>query len=55
VRAIPVARLIVYDGVAHVPMEEIGERSASDAEAFVSAALQAQSADRAREGVTRAP
>jgi pimeloyl-ACP methyl ester carboxylesterase len=37
-RAIPGARLIVYDGVGHVPMEEIGERSAADAEAFLSAA-----------------
>src|SRR5216684_3918318 len=36
-RAIPAARLIIYDGVGHVPMEEIGERSAADADAFVSA------------------
>jgi alpha/beta hydrolase fold len=46
------------DGFAlagHLPMEEIGERSAADADAFVSAALQARSADRAPEGVTRAP
>jgi pimeloyl-ACP methyl ester carboxylesterase len=41
--AIPGARLIVYDGVGHVPMEEIGERSASDAGAFVSAALRPRS------------
>ena len=37
--AIPGTRLIVYDGVGHVPMEEIGERSAADAGAFVSAVL----------------
>src|SRR3954447_9213679 len=33
--AIPAARLIVYDGVGHVPMEEIGQRSAADVEAFL--------------------
>ncbi len=36
--AIPGARLIVYDGVGHVPMEEIPERSAADAEAFLAEA-----------------
>jgi pimeloyl-ACP methyl ester carboxylesterase len=46
-RAIPRASLIVYDGVGHVPMEEIGERSAADAGAFVSSAWSARSADRA--------
>ena len=46
-RAIPGASLIVYDGVGHVPMEEIGERSAADAAAFVSSAWSARSADRA--------
>ena len=38
-RAIPGAKLAVYPGVGHVPMEEIGERSASDAAAFLLAAL----------------
>jgi pimeloyl-ACP methyl ester carboxylesterase len=41
-QAIPAARLIVYEGVGHVPMEEIGHRSAADADAFL----------RAREGAT---
>ena len=36
-QAIPGAKLIVYDGVGHVPMEEIGQRSVLDAEAFLSA------------------
>ncbi len=35
---IPGAQVIVYDGVGHAPMEEIPERSAADAEAFLSAA-----------------
>jgi pimeloyl-ACP methyl ester carboxylesterase len=34
--AIPGAKLILYPGVGHVPMEEIGKRSAADAEAFLS-------------------
>jgi len=55
VSAIPGASLIVYDGVGHVPMEEIGERSAADADAFVSATLRAQSASRVPDGVTTAP
>src|SRR5437879_7369638 len=55
VGAIPGASLIVYDGAGHVPMEEIGERSAADADAFVSAALRSQSGDRAPDGITRAP
>ncbi len=54
-RAVPAARLIIYEGVGHVPMEEIGERSAADADAFVSAALRAQTAEQALDGVTRAP
>jgi pimeloyl-ACP methyl ester carboxylesterase len=29
------ARLLVYNGVGHVPMEEIGARSAADAQAFL--------------------
>ncbi len=37
-KAIPGAKLIVYDSVGHLPMEEIGERSAADAEAFLTAA-----------------
>jgi len=53
--AIPSARLVIYEGVGHVPMEEIGERSAADADAFVSAALRAQTAEQALDGVTRAP
>jgi len=55
VRGIPGARLVVYDGVGHVPMEEIGERSAADTDAFVSAALRAQSAAREPAGMTPAP
>ena len=35
-QAIPGAQLIVYQGVGHVPMEEIGERSAADVDAFLS-------------------
>ena len=35
--AIPGARLIVYPGVGHVPMEQIPERSAADVRAFVDA------------------
>jgi pimeloyl-ACP methyl ester carboxylesterase len=35
-RAIPGAQLVIYEGVGHVPMEEIGERSAADVEAFLS-------------------
>jgi len=54
VRAIPAASLIVYDGVGHVPMEEIGQRSAADAAAFVAAALRAPSTGRSPVGVTRA-
>ncbi len=33
---IPHARVIVYDGVGHVPMEEIPEITAKDADAFLS-------------------
>jgi pimeloyl-ACP methyl ester carboxylesterase len=55
VRAIPGASLIVYEGVGHVPMEEIGERSAADADAFVSAALRAPTAEREPDGATGAP
>lgn len=33
--AIPSARLIVYEGAGHVPMEEIGHRSAMDVDAFL--------------------
>jgi pimeloyl-ACP methyl ester carboxylesterase len=29
------ARLVVYPGVGHVPMEQIPERSATDLEAFL--------------------
>jgi pimeloyl-ACP methyl ester carboxylesterase len=36
--AIASARLIVYDGVGHVPMEEIGPRSALDVDAFLTGA-----------------
>ncbi|HET7784464.1 MAG TPA: alpha/beta hydrolase [Myxococcales bacterium] len=36
--AIPSARLIVYQGAGHVPMEEIGERTALDVEAFLTGA-----------------
>ncbi len=35
--AIPGAQLRVYPGVGHVPMEEIGERSAADVAAFLAA------------------
>jgi pimeloyl-ACP methyl ester carboxylesterase len=41
--AIPGARLVVYDDAGHVPMEEIGERSATDADAFLAGALHAPS------------
>jgi len=34
-KAIPGAHLIVYEGVGHVPMEEIGERSAADVDSFL--------------------
>jgi pimeloyl-ACP methyl ester carboxylesterase len=43
-RAIPGAKLVVYDEAGHVPMEEIGERSAADADAFLSAILRPQTA-----------
>ena len=33
--AIPVAKLVTYPGVGHVPMEQIPERSAADLEAFL--------------------
>lgn len=33
--AIPGARLVIYPGIGHVPMEEIGEKSAADVEAFL--------------------
>ena len=36
--AIPSARLIIYEGVGHVPMEEIGQRSALDVDAFLTGA-----------------
>lgn len=36
-RDLPRSRLVVYDGVGHVPMEEIPRRSARDARAFLSA------------------
>lgn len=35
--AIVESRLIVYEGVGHVPMEEIGHRSARDVDAFLTA------------------
>jgi pimeloyl-ACP methyl ester carboxylesterase len=38
-RAIPGASSIVYQGIGHVPMEEIPERSAADAGGFVLSAL----------------
>jgi pimeloyl-ACP methyl ester carboxylesterase len=34
--AIPGSKLVLYEGVGHVPMEEIPEQSAADAEAFLS-------------------
>jgi pimeloyl-ACP methyl ester carboxylesterase len=34
--AIPGCKLVIYQGVGHVPMEEIPERSAADVEAFLS-------------------
>ncbi len=34
-RDLPDSRLIVYDGIGHVPMEEIPERSAADAREFL--------------------
>ena len=37
--AIAGARLIVYQGAGHVPMEEIGQRSAADVDAFLTHAL----------------
>lgn len=43
-RAIPGAKLIVYEDAGHVPMEEIGGRSAANADAFLSAALRPQTA-----------
>lgn len=42
-RDIPGSRVIIYDGVGHVPMEEIAERSAADARAFL---LQSESVRR---------
>jgi pimeloyl-ACP methyl ester carboxylesterase len=36
VEAIPGAELVLYEKVGHVPMEEIGERSAADVERFLS-------------------
>jgi pimeloyl-ACP methyl ester carboxylesterase len=35
--AIPGAKLIVYPGVGHVPMEQVPDASAADAKAFVDA------------------
>jgi pimeloyl-ACP methyl ester carboxylesterase len=40
--AVPGAELIVYESLGHVPMEESGESSALDVEAFLSKALAAQ-------------
>lgn len=37
-RELPSSQLVIYDGVGHVPMEEIPERSAADARAFLLAA-----------------
>jgi len=34
-RDLPHSRVIVYEGVGHVPMEEIGSQSAADAKAFL--------------------
>jgi pimeloyl-ACP methyl ester carboxylesterase len=33
---IPHARVIVYEGAGHIPMEEIPEATAKDADAFIS-------------------
>lgn len=43
-RAIPGAKLVVYQDAGHVPMEEIGERSAADVDAFLATALRPQTA-----------
>jgi pimeloyl-ACP methyl ester carboxylesterase len=32
---IPTSRVIVYEGVGHVPMEEVATRSAADAKQFL--------------------
>ncbi len=37
--ALPQARLIVYDGIGHLPQEETPDRSAADVAAFLEAAL----------------
>lgn len=34
--AIPQARVVIYDGVGHIPMEEVPDRSAADVAAFLS-------------------
>ena len=54
-RAIPSARLVIYDSVGHLPMEESGERSAADADAFVSGALRDEGVHRSPDGLTHAP
>ncbi len=38
-RYLPHRRMIVYDGVGHLPMEEVPDRSAADVAAFLAAAL----------------
>ena len=35
-RAIPGAKLVIYDGIGHIPMEELPDRSAADVDAFLS-------------------
>lgn len=37
--AIPGSKLIIYEGVGHIPQEEVAERSAEDVRAFLEAAL----------------
>ena len=54
-RAIPAARLVIYDSVGHLPMEESAERSASDVDAFVSGALRDQGVHWSPDGLTHAP
>ena len=54
-RAIPSARLVIYDSVGHLPMEESGERSAADVDAFVSGTLRGQGVHRSPDGLTHAP
>ncbi len=54
-RALPQARTIIYDGVGHLPMEEVPDRSAADLAAFLTAAPSPLTATAAPSGPGSAP